>query len=192
MPKLALSFTLALATLFALPITPAQALNDRSWVASTGSGTTCTRSSPCADFATALAQTSSGGEINCVDQGDFSGGATVNITKSITIDCEGVQGRFGSGIEAFTVSATATDVVVLRGLDINGNGGGATGIVFVTGAALHVEKCVVRNFQRSGAGWGIVAAPFEREIQPGELAKSDAVSPGKRDPRRNICQQSRL
>src|SRR5260370_735442 len=122
MPKLVMSFALMLTTLFALPIGPAQAQNARSWVASFGSGSTCSRAAPCANFETALVVTNAGGEINCVDQGDFSGGLGLVIAKSITIDCEGVQGRFGfTGGTAIVVSASTGDAVVLRGLDINGN-----------------------------------------------------------------------
>jgi hypothetical protein len=174
MPKLVMSLALTLTTLFALPATPAQALNNRSWVSSTGSGTNCTRAAPCADFQTALGQTNAHGEINCVDQGDFGGGTFLLITKSITIDCEGVQGRFGgaSAGTAIGVNASSADVVVLRGLDIEGNGVAAFGIQFAGGAALHVEKCVIRNFNGS-PGWGIEALSEGNAIS--ELFLSDTV-----------------
>src|ERR1700676_1897085 len=92
MHKLALPAVLTLVALFAFPISRAQALNQRSWVATTGSGSTCVRPSPCANFVTALAATNPGGEINCVDTGDFGNGNGLFIDRSITIDCEGVQG----------------------------------------------------------------------------------------------------
>jgi hypothetical protein len=179
MHKLALSLALLLAALFALPSTPAQAQNTRSWVASFGSDSNnCGRAAPCATFAGALGQTPAGGEINCIDQGDFStgGNSPLVINKSITIDCEGVQGRFGT---VFTdasgrieVNASATDVVVLRGLDITGNGGVLNGIAFSSGAALHVEKCTIRNMTSNGFGWGILAAPSNAIS---ELFVSDTV-----------------
>src|SRR5258708_195894 len=75
-----------------LPGNPAQAQNPRSWVASYGSGVACTRSAPCANFDIAQFATSIGGEINCVDAGDFSLNATLTIIKSITIDCAGTLG----------------------------------------------------------------------------------------------------
>jgi hypothetical protein len=174
--SLALLVALLPMTLFALPSTPAEAQNARSWVSSTGSGSTCTRVSPCADFATALGQTSAGGEINCVDQGDFGSGANrLTITKSITIDCEGVQGRFGSydSSGAIVVIASPTDVVTLRGLDIDGNGVGDAGIDFLSGAALHVEKCVIRNFASLNYGWGIWAERFVNTTS--ELFVSDTI-----------------
>ncbi|MBV9704771.1 MAG: right-handed parallel beta-helix repeat-containing protein [Methylobacteriaceae bacterium] len=139
----------------------ANAQNDRSWVAGAGlDGNPCTRSQPCATFTRALAQTNAGGEINCVDQGDFGGGVQVTITKSVTIDCEGVQGRvtLNAQVDAFAVEAGATDVVVLRGLDIDGTGTGLAGIGFSGGAALHVENCVIHDFAApafNNSGWGI-------------------------------------
>jgi hypothetical protein len=175
MHKLVLSLALALTTLFALPVTPAQAANQRSWVASFGGGSACTRISPCATFAAAYSATNAGGEINCVDQGDF-GGAELDINMSITIDCEGVQGRFGMPVGngvAFFIRASATDVVVLRGLDIDGAGIAAYGIDFQGGAALHVEKCVIRNFAANNFGWGILANTSFNTIS--ELFVSDTV-----------------
>ena len=165
MRKTALSIaTLGALLAFALPQT-ASAQNARSWVASYGSDSnTCTRTSPCASFAGALSKTNAGGEINCVDQGDFGG---TSIAKAITIDCEGVQGRVGgltaSGAFAVSVQAAETDVVVLRGLDIEGNGVdnavGSVGVAFLSGGVLHIEKCVIRNFTFPNIGWGILAAP---------------------------------
>ncbi|MBV9704601.1 MAG: hypothetical protein JO163_17880, partial [Methylobacteriaceae bacterium] len=175
MHKLRLFPALVLAALFALPIAPAQALNNRSWVASNGSGTACTRSAPCADFNTAISATNAGGEINCVDQGDF--GSFIPITNAITIDCEAVQGRVGGAttsgfFAAVVVQAAETDVVVLRGLDIEGNGVGRAGVAFTSGRALHIEKCLIRNFIFTTAGWGILAIPVSNTS---ELFVSDTV-----------------
>jgi hypothetical protein len=177
MHRFVLSLALMLATLFSLPITPAQALNARSWVASNGGGSACTRAAPCATFDAALSATNAGGEINCVDQADFANGSSVLvISHSITIDCEDVQGHFGFtgvGAAAIAVEATSTDVVVLRGLDINGNGVAGIGITVAGAAALHVEKCLVRNFAASGSGWGIFAFPQNNPIM--EVFVSDTV-----------------
>ena len=51
-----------------------------------------------------------------------------------------------AGTNGINVSAGAADVVYLRGLDIQGSGSGLDGIKFSTGAALHVEKCLIRGF----------------------------------------------
>jgi hypothetical protein len=129
---------------------------------------------PCDLFVTALAQTNPGGEINCVDQADYGlTSPTLVITKSITIDCEGVQGRFGLPGFAIKISASATDIVVLRGLDINGSGVGQIGINIDGGAAVHIEKCTIRNFVFGGSGWGIVDEPKPNTVS--ELFVSDTV-----------------
>ena len=53
-----------------LPGTLAQATVSRTFVSSTGMGTTCSRAQPCADFQTAHDATTSGGTIFCLDPGD--------------------------------------------------------------------------------------------------------------------------
>src|SRR5438128_1541522 len=100
----------------------AQALDARTWVSGTGDNANpCSRTAPCKTFFTALAKTTPGGEINCLDRGDFG---EVIIDKSITISCE--AGTAGVLVQANTVGifigAATTDVVTLRGLDIDGQG----------------------------------------------------------------------
>src|SRR4051812_820307 len=65
----------------------------RTWVSSTGSGAVCSRAAPCATFQAAHDVTTPGGEINCVDAGDYGGGLSprLNITKSISIICDNTQ-----------------------------------------------------------------------------------------------------
>jgi len=136
---------------FALPIVsalPAQALSDRTWVSGLGTDSgACTRAAPCATFQFAHNQTNPGGEINCVDAGSYG---PVTINKSITISCEagtaGIAASAGSGIN---INAAVTDVVTLRGLDIDGLGVGSYGILAVQAREVHGEKCPVRTF-RSG------------------------------------------
>src|SRR5258708_39937938 len=75
-----------------LPGTPAQAA-PRTWVSGTGSGGACTRSSPCADFNLAYNATDPGGEINCVDAGDFAG-IHLTFPQSSPIHCAGTAGTY--------------------------------------------------------------------------------------------------
>ena len=141
--------------------TPAEALIPRSWVSGAGDDANpCTRLSPCATLAHALSVTVSGGEVDCVDAGDFGEFQPVTITTSITIDCGGgeagaVGAMFaGEGLNAITVQAGSNDVVQLRNLTINGDGlvgvVGVHGISFVSGKALHVENLNIMNFQNNG------------------------------------------
>ncbi|MBV8567138.1 MAG: hypothetical protein JO273_16925 [Methylobacteriaceae bacterium] len=133
----------------------------QSWVASFGSNSNpCTRAQPCQTFTFALTKTAAGGEIKCVDQGEYGGGGATIINMSITIDCEDVEGAvlIDSFSTGFDIAAGPSDTVTLRGLDIVGSRIGETGIFFETGGALHVEKCVIHDFvqfENFGEGWGI-------------------------------------
>ena len=125
----------------------ASAQANRTWVSGLGSNSNpCTRSSPCQTFAGAYAKTNAGGEIDVLDPGDFG---TLIITHAITIDG---QGQLASILtpgdpmfSAFYINAGPSDVVILRNLTINGEGQGGIGIVFNTGAALHIHNCVIMN-----------------------------------------------
>ena len=139
---------------------PAQALNNKSWVSSTGSGSTCTRALPCGNLQTAHDQTNAGGEIGVIDAADY--GALV-ISKAISIIAEGVDATVisagaGSAAIAFSSSTPPTDVVTLQGLVIDGLGTGGIGISYAYGPALVVKNCVIRNFKNSN-GAGIFAQP---------------------------------
>ncbi len=144
---------------------PAQAQATRTWVSGVGDDANpCSRTAPCKTFAGAISKTAALGEINAIDAGAFG---TVTITKSITINGEGLEaGVLGTATNGITINASATDVVVLRGLDIDGSKGagaspGLNGIRFLAGGTLHVQKCLIRNFQATGAlnGNGILFAP---------------------------------
>src|SRR6476646_7332437 len=107
----------------------AQATISHTWVSSTGNDSNaCTRSAPCATFAGALAKTSAGGEIDVADAGDYG---PVTITQSVSIEAVGVLAtiQVTSG-NAITVNAGANDVVVLRGLTLDGQGTATHGIAF--------------------------------------------------------------
>lgn len=137
---------LACLTTFAAVLgAPAHAI-PRTFVSSTGSGSTCTRAAPCATFQAAHTATDTGGEINCIDAGNFGG---LSITKSITIDCTGTLATANTLI---SISVPGS-VVRLRNLTIDGVPGTA-GISFENGTALFVENCTIANFTN-----GIIVAP---------------------------------
>jgi hypothetical protein len=122
---------------------PAQA--QRTWVSGVGDDANpCSRTAPCKTFAGAISKTPAGGEINCIDPGGFGG---VTITKAIAIKCEtGTAGVLVSGTNGITVAAGTGDVVILRGLDIEGINSGTNGINFIGGLALFVDDCEIRGF----------------------------------------------
>jgi len=119
---------------------PARAQNFHSWVSAAGSGTACTRAAPCTTLFAAHVVTIAGGVISVLDSADVS---AVEISKSITIRAEGVDGgavgAVGGG--AFiAVLAGASDVVHLEGLHF-----ASAGIRFDSGGQLHVRNMVIRN-----------------------------------------------
>jgi hypothetical protein len=147
---------IASAAMFAA--TPAYAQATRTWVAGRGDDANpCSRTAPCRTFAGAISKTAAGGEINCVEPGDFQ---AVTITKSMAIICD----TNGAGVSALSanngivVNAGPTDVVYLSGLNINGFGSAQNGVRFIAGAALHIEHSVIRGANASG-GWGVLFQP---------------------------------
>lgn len=138
--------------------TTAYAQATRTWVSGVGDDANpCSRTAPCKTFAGAISKTSAGGEINTLDPGGFGG---VTITKAITIQSDESKngGVLVSGTNGIIVAAGASDVVSIRGLVIDGFGTGLNGIKFLSGAALHVENCHIRQFNGAG-GYGILFAP---------------------------------
>jgi len=129
----------------------------------------CTVQLPCRTFAAALQQVPPRGEIIALDAGDY-GPAT--ITKAVTIagPVGGQAGiRVGSG-PAVTIDAGPTDIVVLRGLTINGSGlrgplqiPEAPGVLFRTGEALHIENCVINGFFGGGIHFGGAGQLFVKD-----------------------------
>jgi hypothetical protein len=108
----------------------------------------------------------SGGEVDILDPAGYG---AITITKAISIvndgvGTAGVQTALGNAI---TINAGASDAVTLRGLDIDGLGTGANGIVFNSGGSLTVTNSTARHFAYSGdsqdtgngTGNGILIAP---------------------------------
>jgi hypothetical protein len=136
---------------------PAYAQATRTWVSGVGDDANpCSRTAPCKTFAGAISKTAAFGEINCLDPGGFG---AVTITKSIIISCEaGTAGILVSGTNGIVVAVAPSDIVYLRGLDIEGLTTGLAGINFIQSGALHVEHCRIRGFN-SGTAAGINFAP---------------------------------
>lgn len=163
MRKLALPLTIgaAMAAICTL-ISPAQAVLNHSWVASNGadSATCGDRPTPCATFQRAHDNTNSGGEVTCVDSGNYG---ALAISKGITINCENAIGSTtpagGSGGGNITINAFPSEVVVLRGLDLDGRNTGVSScgttcgmISFISGAVLHVDKVKINGLGNFGIG----------------------------------------
>lgn len=152
----ALTLLAFVATAFAAP---AHAQPTRVWLSGVGvdSGT-CPRQSPCHTLTYAHGQVAAGGEITVMDPGGYG---TVVITKSVSIVSDNGSGQAGiatfSG-DGITVNAGASDVVILRGLLIDGLNAASNGIKFNSGAALHVQNSMIKNV-RGASGTGINFTP---------------------------------
>lgn len=142
-----------LVTALFLTAPTAQAQATRTWVSGVGDDANpCSRTAPCKTLAGAISKTAVKGEINVLDPGGFG---AVTITKSISIEAVGVMaGVLAAGTSGIIVNAGANDVVVLRGLTIEGVGSGLFGIKFLAGGALHVENCTINGFTQGGIDFG--------------------------------------
>ncbi|MBK8569250.1 MAG: right-handed parallel beta-helix repeat-containing protein [Nitrosomonadales bacterium] len=127
----------------------ASAQATRTWVSGVGDDVNpCSRTAPCKTFAGSISKTAAGGEISVLDPGGFG---AVTITKAITIDGGGLPASILSPLtNGIIVNAGASDVVVIRGVHINGARTGLNGIRFIAGKELHVENCVIENVAQKG------------------------------------------
>ena len=142
---------------------PAQAQATRTWVSGVGDDANpCSRTAPCKTFPGAISKTAAGGEIDTLDPGGFG---AVTIVKAITIASEG-SGEASilvAGTNGVTVNAGGNDVIILRGLQIDGGPVGSNslaGVKFLAGRALEIQNCTIRNFTGgSPNGFGVSFTP---------------------------------
>src|SRR5262249_6883060 len=107
----------------------------------------------CASISQALSETLFGGEVIVVNAGAYG---PASITKSVNITNDGAG---EASVDSVSIGALAGDVVSLRGLVVDGVGFGSVGILITTASAVHIQNCVVRNFEQSLTGVGISLAP---------------------------------
>jgi hypothetical protein len=132
-----------------IPVSSLAAPQARTYVSAQGNDANpCLVSSPCRTFQAALTLTNAGGEIFVLNSANYG---AVTIAKAVTITSEGaVAGVLATTGVGITINAGASDVVNLRGLDIDGGKTGATGIQFSSGSALNIQRSVIRGFTGSG------------------------------------------
>jgi len=120
------------------------------WVSKAGADSpTCGAvTAPCKSFMQAHANVAAGGEIGVLTPGDY-GSLTVSKSVDITNDGTGEAGIQAAGGLAMFIAAGAGDIVGLRGLVIDGLGTGAAGIQIAQASAVHIQSCVIRNFETS-------------------------------------------
>lgn len=142
-------FTIAFASL-------AQAQATRTWVSGVGDDVNpCSRTAPCKTFAGAISKTANGGEIDCLDSGGFG---AVTITKSLTIDGQGVlAGILAASTNGVIINAPTTDTIMLRNLSINGGPPtlpGLVGVKILAAKHVSIENCVIFDFLSTAPGNG--------------------------------------
>jgi hypothetical protein len=147
--KISVLIPFVFAMCFSLFSMPANAQATRTWVSGVGDDANpCSRTAPCKTFAGAISKTAIAGEINCLDPGGFG---ALTITKSIAIKCVGVEaGVLVSGTNGFNISAAATDVVYIEGLDFEGLNASPNGIQINTAAQVSIVNCEIRGFTTAG------------------------------------------
>ncbi len=140
-----------------IPVSSFAAPQARTYVSAQGSDANpCLVTSPCRTFQAALALTNAGGEIFVLNSANYG---AVTISKAVTITSEGaVAGVLATTGVGITISAGASDVINLRGLDIDGGKTGATGIQFNSGSALNIQRSVIRGFNGSGINFAPTGA----------------------------------
>jgi hypothetical protein len=136
---------------FTLTLTALSEAAPRVFVSASGNDANpCSRNQPCRTFSKGMTVVDAGGEVIALDSGGY-GPFTINKAVSV-IAAPGVYAGITvtSGAAGIAIFPGATDVVVLRGLTLNGLGSAPFGIGFSSGAALHVESCVVNGFSDTG------------------------------------------
>ena len=113
-----------------------------TWVSGTGNDNNpCTRIAPCATFAGALTKTLPGGEIDALDAGNYG---PLIINKAVTINGNSVATIAVEDLEGgILINAGASDVVILRNIELNGLGSAVEGILFDSGKALQIDHCKI-------------------------------------------------
>jgi hypothetical protein len=136
--------------------TIAEAQATRTWVSGVGDDVNpCSRTAPCKTFAGAISKTATNGEINCLDPAGYG---SINVTKSITIDCEDTQGSIlAAGVTGVIVNITAAadtkKAFKLRGVSINAVHFGATafnGIRILAASFVQLDEVVIDGVTQHG------------------------------------------
>jgi len=160
-----------------LEVAPAHAQVMRTWVSGTGNDTNvssnCSRTAPCATFAVALSKTLPSGEIDVLDPGGFG---TVTISQSVSIVNDGVgeAGILYSATSGITINAGASDVVILRGLFIDGSNNSANGILIQSAGRVSIQNCVVQESGSAGINIAPGVNPIEVKIQDTTVTSNGA------------------
>jgi len=152
----------------------AAAAPTKTWVAFYGADSpSCgAATAPCATFQQAHDNVAAGGEVGVLTPGDYG---LVQITKpaSITDDGTGQAGiQAPGGNWAVNIGVGSGAAVSVRGLVIDGVVSGAVGIRMVGSQTVHIQNCVIKNFEGIAA-YGIIFDAFG--AVPTQVFVSDTI-----------------
>ncbi len=133
--------------------TPANA-GTTAYVSRTGSGGTCTQAAPCNSMVTAVAVASSGGEVICLDKGNYG---PANFISTITISCG--DGLWESPFSTIIITPPAGAAVVIEGLVIDFLANPGANIFFDGQGALHLRRVRLGNNTASNGFFAIMFQP---------------------------------
>jgi hypothetical protein len=135
----------------------------RTFVSTAGSDSNpCTITQPCRHFQAAVAVTALGGEVDALEPGAYG---SFIIGQAITIEGQGWSYVApGANGNAITINA-GSGIVTIRGVSLNGIGGGAHGIFSTGSGSINIIDTMVTNFADSGIA-----------IQPGTGALNLTIS----------------
>jgi len=153
----------------------------RTWVSGVGDDANpCSRTAPCKTFAGAIAKTAANGEINVLDPAGVGG---VTITKSMQVDGTGVlAGVLVSGTAGITINAGVSDTVVLRDLDIVGNGTGTFGVRIFQAGKVVLDNVRIQGFTQAAVKVETSATSVSVLVQRSQLLGN--VVPAQGEPER--------
>jgi hypothetical protein len=170
---------------FAFPIPEALAVApQRTFVASYGADTNaCSLAAPCRGFQAAINAVATGGEVVVLDTAGYGAmeihksvsivvppGVHAGLSPSTGIPLPGYPGQFG----VVFIDIQDTDVVVLRGLNINQQGTVTGGIEWISvhGGTVQVENAVVNGFSKEAI---YVQAPASTLIVKDSVLRNSGV-----------------
>jgi hypothetical protein len=129
-------------------VSGAQATTNRTYVSINGNdanvASDCKRMTPCRTFAAAFTVTQSSGEIVALDSAGF-GPITIDRPVTITGPADLSYISVAANTVGITLSAGATDRIVIRNIHINGDGASNTIGVLVNSGRLVLQDSVIKE-----------------------------------------------
>jgi hypothetical protein len=116
-----------------------------TYLASNGSGSSCTFSQPCSVLLSAIEEAGVGGEILCFTPTTINNPGTTSFSDDVTIDCSGVMQTANQNVTTLQLTGNNQEVKI-RNLTIFGMSGGSS-VLKVTGSGLLIlENFVIDDY----------------------------------------------